>query len=204
MDLYAQYFNIICIPGLYFIVKNFKHGIDILTKADYFSIGNLKESYTTVASSIAAYDEYRSFIIDRLWKVKLRHWDLDIRLLASDSLFLMTIIDLDIVIKTVLPPLCDLCLHKDFQVRHGAILGVAEIVRATSIGTLQMRNNSSVDKFDPDIVMKIIDLVPKIEGSRLYRGHGGEFMRGAVCRLIECISMAKLTLSVKLQVSCAT
>ncbi len=47
----------------------------------------------------------------------------------------------------------------------------------------------------------IAALVPSIEKARLYRGHGGEIMRGCVCRLIECISLAHIPLSVKQQVS---
>ena len=42
--------------------------------------------------------------------------------------------------------------------------------------------------------------MPQIEKARLYRGRGGEIVRKAVCRLIECIAIAQLPLAVKMQV----
>ena len=43
-------------------------------------------------------------------------------------------------------------------------------------------------------------LVSEIETARLYRGRGGELMRSAICRFIECLSLARLPLTVKQQV----
>jgi len=40
-------------------------------------------------------------------------------------------------------------------------------------------------------------VVPAIEKARLYRGKGGEIMRAAVSRFIECISISKVVLSEK-------
>ncbi|MEM1010258.1 MAG: hypothetical protein AAGJ35_14785 [Myxococcota bacterium] len=48
--------------------------------------------------------------------------------------------------------------------------------------------------------MSLAELVPKIKKLRLYRGWGGEIMRAAVCRYIECITLVGMTLSVKQQV----
>ena len=45
------------------------------------------------------------------------------------------------------------------------------------------------------------DVIKRIEKARLYRGKGGEIMRSAVCRLVQCLSMASLPLSVKQQVT---
>ena len=134
-----------------------------------------------------------------MWQVKLRHWDLDIRVLASQSLYLMSKIDIDYILEHVLSSLFDLCLHKDLQVRHGAILGVAAIVKA--IGFLSRNENNNVlDKLCSETISNTTNLVVKVEDSRLYRGRGGELMRGAVCRLIESIAAAKFPLTVKLQV----
>lgn len=45
---------------------------------------------------------------------------------------------------------------------------------------------------------QVANIVPAIERARLYRGKGGEIMRGAVSRFIECISIAKLSLPKKI------
>lgn len=42
-------------------------------------------------------------------------------------------------------------------------------------------------------------VAPAIEKARLYRGKGGEIMRAAVSRFIECISIYKVVLSEKIK-----
>ena len=45
----------------------------------------------------------------------------------------------------------------------------------------------------------LADVVPAIEKARLYRGKGGEIMRGAVSRFIECESLAQIPLQLSSQ-----
>lgn len=40
-------------------------------------------------------------------------------------------------------------------------------------------------------------VVPAIEKARLYRGKGGEIMRAAVSRFIQCLSLSKVSLNDK-------
>jgi hypothetical protein len=179
--------------------QNVPHGIDILTNADYFSLGNRSYSYTTAACFVAKFDTYRIPIINHLSTVKLFHWDIQIRVLTSKALHDMAVsVDCaatDYLKSTVLPRLLPLCMSDDLYVRHGAVLGVAEIL--LGLGDLRTK----ID-FDNTIFTEpIVSLVPNIEKARLYRGRGGEIMRAGVCRLIECISLSCLTLSVKDQVS---
>lgn len=47
----------------------------------------------------------------------------------------------------------------------------------------------------------LASVVPAIEKARLYRGKGGEIMRAAVSRFIECISISKVALSEKIKKS---
>jgi len=63
--------------------ENFQHGIDILTAADYFTLGNRHNAYTSIADFVAQFETYRHPIIDHLRKTKLAHWDVEIRELAS-------------------------------------------------------------------------------------------------------------------------
>jgi len=168
---------------------NFKHGIAILTTADYFSLGNRVDAYTTVARKVAEFDEYRHAIIDHLYDEKLFHWDIEIRKLASISLGMLTSLEPQYFIKTVLPNLIPLCIDENLFVRHGALIGIAEIIL-----TLE-----DVDGIDNE---SLAQLVFKIEKERLYRGRGGEIMRSAVSRYIECMSKSNsnIPLTVKQQV----
>ena len=175
--------------------QNFKNGIPILTTADYFSLGNRKDSYTRIAMYVAQFDEYRRPIIDHLYLVKLSHWDPSIRLLASKALNGLTSTDLQYMSVIVLPYLLKSCFdEKNLPSRHGSTLGLAEIVLA--FGEVE-----SMEKYlSPELLDSITEAVPTIEKRRLYRGKGGEQMRAAVCRLIECISITRISLTVPQQV----
>lgn len=79
------------------------------------------------------------------------------------------------------------------------MLGLAEIICA--IGKVKQIHGGSFDVFvSSDVLSCTAELVPTIEKKRLYRGRGGEQMRAAVCRLIECISLAQIPLTVPQQV----
>lgn len=52
---------------------------------------------------------------------------------------------------------------------------------------------------DPQTIGEILELLPKIDKARLFRGKGGEIMRVAACRLIEGLSIAEIPLSEVLQ-----
>jgi hypothetical protein len=192
---------------------NFKHGISILTTADYFTLGNRMEACTNVAKKIAVFEEYRHSIIDHLCDEKLYHWDVEIRKLSALSLRMLTPLEPGYFSQTVLPNLIPLCTHENLSVRHGAIIGVAEIVLALgsvgdSVGDCdELKNehkneqdNNSVSHFSDELMTVLADVVPQIEKARLYRGRGGEKVRAAASRYIECLSKAKIHLSVKQQV----
>lgn len=176
---------------------NFKHGIAILTAADYFSIGNRSDAYLDIALEIAKFDEYQKPIIDHLSNVKLNHWDIEIRSLASRSLARISHLNAHYCSKEILPKLLEQSFSDDLAVRHGALLGAAEMILA--FGNLDLVNDDNT--LDGDMKSTIVELVPSIEKARLYRGRGGEIMRSAACRMIECISSTKIPMSVRQQVS---
>jgi hypothetical protein len=172
----------------------FKHGISILTAADYFTLGNRIDAYTTVAHYVAGFEEYRQPIIRHLYEDKLFHWDKDIRYLSSISLGRLVTLDRVFFIETVLPYLIKFCTHENLFVRHGAVLGVGEIVLA-----LYMETNSNI-LVPEHLLVPISQLVFTIEKARLYRGRGGEIMRSATSRLIECIATSHVPMTTKQQV----
>eukprot|EP00536_Pseudo-nitzschia_multiseries_P008637 jgi/Psemu1/257408/estExt_Genewise1Plus.C_2220030 len=175
--------------------QNFRNGISILTAADYFSLGNRKDAYTAIALHVAQYEEYETAIINHLYQVKLSHWDPAIRLLASQSLNKLARVNPQYMVDTVVPYLLENCLdEKNLQLRHGATLALAEITLA--FGEI----NEDQGSLPPQMQKLIAETIPTIEKKRLYRGKGGEQMRAAVCRLIECISLSRIPLTVPQQV----
>lgn len=175
---------------------NFKHGIAILTTADYYSLGNRVDAFLTLALDIAQFDEYQMPIIHHLADVKLLHWDIEIRSIASKSLSSVSKLNPHYIAIYVLPKLIHQCLHDDLVVRHGSLLGVAEIVLAFGEANVVTQG----ELLTSEILSSVAELVPLIEQARLYRGRGGEIMRNAACRMVECISHAGVPLSVKQQV----
>lgn len=165
-----------------------KHGISILTTADYFALGNRNESFLTLSPEIAKFEEYQIPMIRHLADVKSVHWDIQVRQLASRSLAKISVLNPAYIITSVLPRLLAQCFSEDLATRHGSLLGVAEI----TIKSLPLDDSTRTT---------IADLIPSIEKKRLYRGRGGEIMRAAACRLIECVSISRLPLTVKQQVS---
>ena len=51
------------------------HGIDIITIADYFAVGNRSNAYLEISYAIAGYPEYTAALIDHLVDIKVAHWD---------------------------------------------------------------------------------------------------------------------------------
>lgn len=108
----------------------------------------------------------------------------------------MVLLDSEYIHQTILPFLLDKCLHHDVATRHGAILGVAEIIE----GLAGSSHDCDVLKSSSGLLEKLVNLVPEIERRRLYRGRSGELVREGVCKLVRSIAMVKVPLSVKEQV----
>ncbi|EFB29985.1 hypothetical protein PANDA_016130 [Ailuropoda melanoleuca] len=53
----------------------FPHGIDILTAADYFAVGNRANCFLVISMFIAGFPEYTQPMIDHLVTMKISHWD---------------------------------------------------------------------------------------------------------------------------------
>jgi hypothetical protein len=128
--------------------------------------------------------------------VKLLHWDVEIRSLSSKSLSRISKLNHRYTAIEVLPKLLHQCFHDDLVVRHGSLLGVAETVVAFGEANLVKRG----EVLNDETLELIAELVPSIEKARLYRGRGGEIMRSAACRMVECMSLADVPLTVKQQV----
>ncbi|XP_062871978.1 tubulin-specific chaperone D [Trichomycterus rosablanca] len=165
----------------------FPHGIDILTAADYFTVGNLNNCYLTISVYIAGFEEYTKPMIDHLVTRKINHWDRAIRELASKALHNLTPQAPDYMANTVLPQLLPMATGMDLHGRHGAILACAEIAHALyELGAQSSR--PVTDFLSSDSIQGLKDIHQKVSDRKLYRGFGGELMRPAVCFLIEKLS----------------
>lgn len=106
----------------------FSHGIEILTEADYFTLGLRNNSYLNIGPYVASFPEYFVPIVIHLSFVKLKHWDQDIRRLTSATLALITPLNPKFIADEILKGLIQFCFDDSVQIRHGAIYGVSEIL----------------------------------------------------------------------------
>ena len=223
---------------------SFPHGIEILTEADYFTLGNRNHAYLHVSCFIAQFSEYLNFMINHLIDHKLKHWDIVIRQLAGCALSVLVPFAPDYFIKNVVSGLLNNAYNSNLVVRHGTILGTAETILGLAgksgenndpktiekmiykhSGNYYLLKSQETDETDkvlikdinnrkyfkevyrklqqinhlfmiPDeISMAIKEVVPNIEKKRLYRGKGGQIIRIAVCRYLECLSKSKVSLT---------
>ncbi|KAG9337874.1 hypothetical protein JZ751_027526 [Albula glossodonta] len=169
----------------------FPHGIDILTAADYFAVGNLNNCYLSISIYIASFPEYTRPLIDHLVARKVNHWNGGIRELASKALHNLTPQAPDYMANTVLPQLLPMATGLDMHGRHGAILACAEITHA--LYKLTAKTDRPVtDILSSDSVEGLKVIHQKLFDRKQYRGFGGELMRPAVCALIEKLSLSRM------------
>ncbi|XP_057533756.1 tubulin-folding cofactor D isoform X1 [Amaranthus tricolor] len=171
---------------------NYPHGIDIVNTADYFALSSRENSYLNVAVRIAKYEGYLYSFVDELLSSKMCHWDKGLRELAAKALSALVNYDPEYYANIVLDKIIPSTLSADLYMRHGATLAAGEVVLA-----LHKRNYS----LSSDKQKQVAGLVPAIEKARLYRGKGGEIMRAAVSRFIECSSIAHISLPNKIRLS---
>ncbi|XP_040046893.2 tubulin-specific chaperone D [Gasterosteus aculeatus] len=169
----------------------FPHGIDILTAADYYAVGNLNHCYLSTSVYIASFPEYTKAMIDHLIEKKINHWDGVIRELSTKALHNLTPQAPDYMATTVLPQLLPPAVGFDLHGRHGAILACAEITHALYKLGLQT-NRTVVDIISSECVDALKNIHQTLNDKKQYRGYGGELMRPAMCCLIEKLSLSKL------------
>ncbi|KAM7261245.1 hypothetical protein ACFE04_026720 [Oxalis oulophora] len=169
---------------------NYPHGIDIVNTADYFSLSSRANAYISVAVSIAQYEGYLYPFVDELLYNKICHWEKGLRELAAEAISALVRYEPEYFANFVLEKLIPCTLSTDLCTRHGATLAVGEIVLAL---------NQCDYKLATDKQNKVAGIVPAIEKARLYRGKGGEIMRSAVSRFIECISLSHVAVPEKIK-----
>ncbi|XP_035036046.2 tubulin-specific chaperone D isoform X2 [Hippoglossus stenolepis] len=169
----------------------FPHGIDILTAADYYAVGNLNTCFLNISVYVASFPEYTNAMIDHLVAMKINHWDGVIRELASKALHNLTPQAPDYMATTVLPQLLSMAVGIDLHSRHGAILACAEVTHALYKLGLQT-DRTVLDMISSECVEALKNIHQKLQDRKQYRGLGGELMRPAMCTIIEKLSLSKM------------
>ncbi|NXX31393.1 TBCD protein, partial [Nicator chloris] len=170
----------------------FPHGIDILTAADYFAVGNRVNCYLTISVYIAGFPEYTQPMIDHLVNMKINHWDSVIRELSTKALHNITPRAPEYMANVVLPRLLPLSVGSDLHTRHGAILACAEITHA--LCKLAQENNRSVTYYFNEKSLEGLKQIHQEVCSQHKSGYLSccQTYFLTVCTLIEKLSLSKM------------
>ena len=132
---------------------------------------------------LAAYDEYRRPLLLHLLDVKASHWEPRMRLMAAQAAARLAPLDAAWAEETMVPTLVRRSISSDLKERHGAVHMLAEVL----VGLVRDVHGGDGTALPGELRKAVANVVPNIEKMRLYRGRGGEVMRGAACRLLEAI-----------------
>ncbi|PNF44134.1 Tubulin-specific chaperone D [Cryptotermes secundus] len=167
----------------------FPHGIEIVTAADYVSVGVRTNAFLNVSVYIAQFEEYTLLLINHLIDRKVGHWDIVIRELTAKALHNLTPKASTYMAETVLPVLLDKTSTVDLNTCHGSVLAIAEILHALAI-VAEQSDCTVQDVIGVKIMEQVRDLVPTFRQRQQFRGLGGELMKQACSLLIEKCSLA--------------
>lgn len=106
----------------------FPHGIEILTEADYFTLSNRVNAYLNVSCFVGQFDDYWLSMLQYLSKVQLRHWEPAMRQLAAQSLSVLSVFNPQGTVTEILTPLIESVFSRALHIRHGAIMGISEMI----------------------------------------------------------------------------
>jgi len=106
----------------------FPNGIEIITEADYFTLGNRSNCFLNISTFVAQFTDYTKSILDYLWENRLKHVEESIRILAAETLGLLVPFDPSYYVQKIIPMLISDCFSNNLFTRQGAILGIGYIL----------------------------------------------------------------------------
>eukprot|EP00963_Diacronema_lutheri_P012573 scaffold1821_cov344-Pavlova_lutheri.AAC.25 len=164
---------------------SFAHGIEIITAADYVTVGPRQRAFLEVAPFVAQFAEYTDAFVDHLVHVKLRHWECSLRKLSAKGLKELCAHGREKVLEALSRTLIPLCTDPQLEIRHGAVYGVAESL-------IGLGESMDIKTLGTPRIDALSSIIARIIDAKLCRGKGGELMRTAVCKLIQSISTVNL------------
>ncbi|KAF8158379.1 TBCD protein [Crassisporium funariophilum] len=108
----------------------FPHGIDVLGKMDFYAVSIRKNAFLVAAPQVAEHAEYRNCLFDHIVDVVLRHWDISMRELGSQSLRLICLHDMSGLAPRAIGRCVRLLDSLDTADVHGGLLALSEIAIA--------------------------------------------------------------------------
>ncbi|KAF8895385.1 ARM repeat-containing protein [Infundibulicybe gibba] len=154
----------------------FPHGIDVLRKTDFYAVSIRKHAFLTAATQVAEHPEYRIYLFHHVLDVVLRHWDISMRELGSQSLRLICLLDLPDLGPKAAMKAAQLVDSSDLIDLHGGLLALIEITMAFC--------EAEPDKAE-EHRSKMFQYLSRVPLDTLLRPRN-ELVAEAACRFIAC------------------
>jgi len=106
----------------------FPNGIEIITEADYFTLGNRSNCYLNIATFVAQFPDYTRCILSYLCENRLKHVEENIRILAAETLGLLVPFDANHFIEKLIPDILNDSFSNNLSTRQGSILALGYIL----------------------------------------------------------------------------
>uniref|UniRef100_A0A0N5B161 Tubulin-specific chaperone D n=1 Tax=Syphacia muris TaxID=451379 RepID=A0A0N5B161_9BILA len=157
------------------------NGIEILTKIDFYAVGQRNRTYVEIACEIAEYSNYTLPIIEHLLFKKVCHWDEKLRFLAAESLRRLAKKHGSLIYKQVPQYVLPLLDHKFPAQRQGGILALGEILSGL---------HESGFELSSEILKKAAEVPPQYYSlcEKKSRITGGFLIRRAINTFIQLLS----------------
>ncbi|KAG1751240.1 TBCD protein [Suillus lakei] len=108
----------------------FPHGIDVLRKTDFYAVSVRRNAFTVAAPQVAEHLEYRSYLIDHIISITLRHWDVAMRELGAQALRRICELDLKTLGLECALKMAGFLHSVDVSDVHGALAALTGISEA--------------------------------------------------------------------------
>jgi hypothetical protein len=106
----------------------FPNGIEIITEADYFTLGNRSNCFLNISTFVSLFPDYRHVVLDYLSNNRILHVEENIRILSAEALGLLVPFDEKYFIEKIIPHLLQISFSSNLSYRQGAIMGIGYIL----------------------------------------------------------------------------
>ncbi|PFH53979.1 hypothetical protein AMATHDRAFT_186665 [Amanita thiersii Skay4041] len=153
----------------------FPAGLDVLRKADFYAVSVRRNAFLLAAPQVAEHHEYQLPLLDHLLNVTIRHWDVAMRELASQSLYHILLLDMETLAPLVFSEAIKLSESADPNDVHGALLSLIELAKAYEVS-----HTGEEKEVRKNQILQMMSSLP----DNVVLSHRHDILTAAACRLI--------------------
>ena len=131
----------------------FPNGLELIHVADFLSVSSKSGCYLKIAPFVAQFPDYGPSIVAHLANNRIQHWDLEIRMLAAQSLSIIAKEHKELITTDILASICSSCESYDIEIKHGGYEALANLLWVMDI--------------DIEILQDLLDLSEEVQSDEI-------------------------------------